>query len=162
MSSKVVIGFFNDSVSAENAIEELKNEGLGQDLSLVTREDEDGPGVEESGVSFSDQDLTEGSITGGVLGGVAGMLAGAGALLIPGIGPILAAGPLAASLTGIITGGIAGGLVDYGIPEERSQFYEEQVRQGSILVSLKSSSEKVDVAAEILREYGAEDVETHH
>ncbi len=160
--SKVVIGSFHDRDSAESAIQELKNQGLGRDLSLVTRDDEGEPGVENRGVSYSDQNLAEGSITGGALGGIAGMLAGAGALLIPGIGPILAAGPLAASLTGIVTGGIAGGLVDYGIPEERSEFYEEQVRQGSILVSLKSSSEKVDAAADILREYGAEDVETHN
>ncbi len=159
--SSVVIGYFNDHVSAENAIEELQSEGFGRELSLVTRDDEDEQDDGESGVSFSDQDLAEGSITGGVLGGIAGMLAGAGALLIPGIGPILAAGPLAASLTGIVTGGITGGLVDYGIPEERSEFYAEQVRQGSILVSLKSSPEKVDTAAEILREHGAEDVETH-
>ena len=84
-----------------------------------------------------------------------------GALLIPGVGPIIAAGPIAATLTGVVTGGIAGGLIDYGIPEERGEYYEEQVRQGGILVSMKASDEKVEEAASILRQYGASDVELH-
>lgn len=159
--SKVVIGVFHDRDSAEDAIHDLKTQGFERDLSLVARNEEGEQGGEGRGFSYSGQNLAEGTITGGALGGIAGLLAGAGALLIPGIGPILAAGPLAASLTGIVTGGIAGGLVDYGIPEERSEYYEEQVRRGSILVSLKSSTEKVDTAANILRQHGAEDVETH-
>ncbi len=49
----------------------------------------------------------EGTVTGGVLGGIAGLLAGAGALLIPGIGPIVAAGPFATT-AGLVGGGLAG------------------------------------------------------
>lgn len=156
--SKLVIGLFHNEDSAEDAIRELKEQGFNKDISMVARNDEEGDG---GGASFADQNLSEGSVTGGVLGGIAGLLVGAGALLIPGIGPIVAAGPLAASLTGIVSGGIVGGLVDYGIPEERGEYYEEQVRQGSILVTLKSSAERIDSAASILRAHGAEDVESH-
>ena len=63
--------------------------------------------------SFGDQNLAEGTYTGGALGGIAGLLAGVGALLIPGIGPIVAAGPIAATLTGVVGGGLAGGLIDW-------------------------------------------------
>lgn len=110
---------------------------------------------------MEDQDLTEGVFTGGALGGIAGLLAGAGALLIPGVGPIIAAGPIAATLTGVVTGGIAGSLVDYGIPEARGEYYEEQVRQGGILLTVRAGNEQVDDAASVMRRYGAEDVETH-
>ncbi|HHX87088.1 MAG TPA: hypothetical protein GX693_02785 [Firmicutes bacterium] len=153
--SKVVIGVFDEHDAAESAIRELKSQGFDREISMVARDSE------ETGGGMGGQDLTTGTVTGGTLGGLAGLLAGAGALLIPGIGPIVAAGPLAAGLTGVVTGGVAGGLIDYGIPEARGEYYEDQLRRGSILVTLKSSAEKVDLAASILRNNGAQDVETH-
>lgn len=153
--SKVVLGVFQDRDQAEDALSDLKEQGFDRDVSLIARDAERDQGGMEG------QDLTEGTFTGGALGGITGLLAGVGALLIPGIGPIIAAGPIAATLTGVVAGGIAGGLVDYGIPEERGEYYEEQVRQGAILISMKSSDEKVDAAAAILRDHGATDVETH-
>ncbi len=159
--SKIVIGVFQDQDSAENAIHDLKSRGFEKEISMVARDDEGGGQEGGTGGGMGGHDLTTGGMTGGALGGLAGLLMGAGALLIPGIGPIIAAGPLAAGLTGVVTGGVAGGLIDFGIPQERGDFYEEQVRQGSILVTLKSSSEKVDQAASILRDHGAHNVETH-
>lgn len=153
--SKAVIAVFHDRDRAESALEDLKERGFERDISLIARDSE---GDQEG---MGDQDLTEGAFTGGALGGIAGLLAGTGALLIPGIGPIIAAGPIAATLTGVVAGGIAGSLVDYGIPEERGEYFEEQVRQGSILVALKADDERVDDAASVLRSHGAEDVETH-
>jgi uncharacterized membrane protein len=155
--SKVVVGVFHDRNRAEEALENLKEQGFDRDISLIAKDEQQGGGQGGMG----GQDLSEGTFTGGALGGIAGLLAGVGALLIPGVGPIIAAGPIAATLTGVVTGGIAGGLIDYGIPEERGEYYEEQVRQGGILVSMKASDEKVEEAASILRQYGASDVELH-
>jgi uncharacterized membrane protein len=157
--SRVVIAVFNEKDRAESALQELKEKGYERDLSLVARDEE--RSGETDTTSFGDQNLAEGTYTGGALGGIAGLLAGVGALLIPGIGPIVAAGPIAATLTGVVGGGIAGGLIDYGIPEERGEYYEEQVRQGGILVSVKAPDERIDEAASILRHFGASDVETH-
>lgn len=153
--SKAVVGVFHDREYAEHALEDLKSRGFEREISLVARDEE------KDNFSMEDQDLTEGAFTGGALGGIAGLLAGAGAILIPGIGPIIAAGPIAATLAGVVTGGIAGSLVDYGIPEERGRYYEEQVRQGGILLTLQAGDERVDEAASIMRNHGAEDVETH-
>lgn len=158
--SSVVVGVFHDQQQAEQAVNELKRKGFEQEISLVVKEDE-GEQEQEEVISMEEQDLSEGTATGGILGGVAGLVAGAGALLIPGVGPIVAAGPLAATLTGVVTGGIAGGLIDFGIPEERGEYYEEQVRQGGILVTLRSSDEKAEEAAYTMRDYEAEDVEIH-
>ncbi len=155
--SKVVVGIFHDRNQAEEALETLKDQGFDRDISLIAREDQGDSG----GGVMSGQDLSEGTFTGGALGGIAGLLAGVGALLIPGVGPIIAAGPIAATLTGVVTGGIAGGLIDFGIPEGRGEFFEEQVRQGGILVTMKAEDEKIEEAAQILRQYGASDVEVH-
>jgi len=104
--------------------------------------------------------LSSGVTTGGILGGLAGLAAGAGALAIPGIGPLVAAGPLAGVISGAATGGVAGGLIDWGIPSDRSDFYEGKVREGRILATVRTEDHKVDRAASILRNNGATDVET--
>jgi outer membrane lipoprotein SlyB len=106
-------------------------------------------------------DISGGVATGGAIGGAAGLLAGVGALAIPGIGPLVAAGPIAAALSGAVTGGIAGGLIDWGIPEESGRRYEDRVKEGKIVAAVRSNDDKVEDAADILRRNGAYDVETH-
>ena len=85
------------------------------------------------GYDYVEDDITDGALTGGTLGGIGGLILGAGALAIPGVGPIIAAGPIAAALGGAVAGGVAGGLIDWGIPAEVSHRYEQQVAQGGIL-----------------------------
>lgn len=155
-----VMAVFRDHSSAERAVREMKERGFGQEeISLIAKDEESRGGGED--MSYEDQNLADGTTAGGALGGLAGLLAGAGALLIPGIGPIIAAGPLAGALTGVVTGGVAGGLIDYGIPEERGRHYEERVRQGRILVMVEAREGQSREAEEILQECGAEEVESH-
>ena len=158
--SQTIIGLFRSREQAEEAIRELRARNFSDlDISLVAR-GEEGEGGAEAG--FDDQNLADGAATGGAIGGLAGLLAGAGALLIPGIGPIIAAGPLAGALTGIVTGGIAGGLIDYGIPEEEGERYEEEIERGSIMVAVETDDE--DLAEEIMsvfRENSAFDIKAH-
>jgi len=75
--------------------------------------------------------------------------------------PIVAAGPIAGLLSGAATGGIAGGLLDWGIPAPRGRHYEERVKQGNVLVSVRTGDDRVLMAADILRRHGAQDVETY-
>jgi uncharacterized membrane protein len=153
---------FKSKEQAEEAIRELKARDFSEEeISLIGRgeEGDDGQGEE---MSYDGQNLADGTATGGAIGGLTGLLAGAGALLIPGIGPIIAAGPLAGALTGIVTGGIAGGLIDYGIPEHEGKRYEEEIKRGKIMVAAKSESK--DMSEEIIsifRQNGAYDVKTH-
>lgn len=164
-----IIGTFSSRDSAESCIRELRNSGFDNNrISLVAKGDgaqgqgqgrgDRGGGATTMGIGPS---AATGVTTGGVLGGVAGLLAGLGALTIPGLGPIVAAGPLAATLTGAVGGGLVGGLVDMGIPEERSQYFESKVREGRILAVVDADSGKVDQAARTMRDFGASDVETH-
>ena len=91
------------------------------------------------------------------------MLLGTGVLAIPGIAPIvaLAGGPIAAAVGGAVAGGITGGLIDWGIPAEESQHYEEEVIQGSILAIIRTDSARVKSVAQILRKNGAKEVKSH-
>ncbi|HHY33506.1 MAG TPA: Spo0E family sporulation regulatory protein-aspartic acid phosphatase [Firmicutes bacterium] len=160
-----VIGTFDSRDKAERAVQELKQKGFGDDkVSIVAKEDRmKGGDRGEGGLTMrgGGDDLTGGTLTGGAIGGAAGILAGLGALAIPGIGPIVAAGPIAAGLTGAVTGGIVGGLVDLGIPEERGRYYESKVKEGKILAVVKADDNTVDDAKNVLAKFGASDIEIH-
>ncbi|ACL69556.1 general stress protein [Halothermothrix orenii] len=157
-----VVGVFDNKEQAERAVEEIRNAGVTDDkISIVAKEDAVKGDRNQEGANYTNQNLTSGVTSGGALGGLAGLMAGAGALTIPSIGPILAVGPLAAGLTGAAVGGVAGGLVDMGVPQERGEYYENEVKRGSILAAVKADQEVVNDAASYLRKNGARDVETH-
>lgn len=159
-----IIGTFSRRDDAESAVGELKRKGFGDDkVSIVAKDDEGrSRGKGEGGLRMGGgTDVSGGTVTGGAIGGTAGILAGLGALAIPGIGPIVAIGPIAAGLTGAVAGGLVGGLVDLGIPEDRSKFYESKVKEGKILAVVKADDNKVNDVREVYRKFGASDIEIH-
>ena len=168
---KKVIGYFEDNNQAGRAANELKAKGY-DEISILGNENgekEDIKAKDNNGMSFGDQNLSNGAITGGTIGGLAGLGLGAGALgalgavalLIPGIGPIVAMGPLAAALCGVVTGGVAGALIDYGIPKDQSDFYETKIKEGNTVIVLKADEQKTDEVARMMRNNGAKDVRIH-
>jgi uncharacterized protein (TIGR02271 family) len=108
-------------------------------------------------------DTAKGAGIGAALGGLGGLLVGLGALAIPGIGPVIAAGPIAAALAGAgigaVTGGIIGALVDLGVPEESAHVYAESVRRGNVLVAAQVADDRVDEASRIMERTGLLDIE---
>jgi hypothetical protein len=104
-----------------------------------------------------------GATTGGIVGGTLGVLAGIGALAIPGVGPLIAAGPIMAGLAGLGVGGAVGGLVGalvgMGIPEYEAKRYEGQVKNGGTLLSVHcDTSEQISRAKDLLSGTGATDI----
>ena len=104
-----------------------------------------------------------GAGTGAVLGGGLGWLAGIGALAIPGLGPLIAAGPIMAALSGAAIGGAVGGLtgalIGMGIPEFEARRYEGKLKGGHALISVHSEdSAQTERAKTIFEESGAEDI----
>ncbi|ADL08587.1 general stress protein [Thermosediminibacter oceani] len=155
--AKTVIGVFENREQAEKAVNEMRESGFDtNEISIVAKGEQRG---NNGGMGMDT--VADGTTTGGVLGGLAGLALGAGALAIPGLGPIIAAGPIAGLLSGAATGGIAGGLIDWGIPEERGRYYEEEVKRGKILAAVRTHEQKVEKAADVMRRNGARDVETH-
>jgi len=106
-----------------------------------------------------------GVATGGAIGGALGWLVGIGALAIPGVGPLIAAGPIVAALSGAAVGGTVGGitgaLIGMGIPEYEAKRYEGRVKGGNVLISVHTeNSAQISEAKEILKTGGAEDFAT--
>lgn len=106
---------------------------------------------------------TAGAATGGILGGTLGLLVGLGALALPGVGPLIACGPLLSALAGVAVGGTLGGLVGalvgMGIPEYEAKLYEGAVKDGGTLLSVQcETSEQVRNATSALEATGARDI----
>lgn len=162
MAVKTVIGVFENKQQAEKAVNALRNSGFDtNEISIVAKGGKKNNGNNGDEETLEMDTLTDGTATGGVIGGLAGLAIGAGALAIPGIGPLFAAGPIAGLLSGAATGGIAGSLIDWGIPAERGRYYEEEVKKGKMLTVIRAHEQKVQLAADLLRQNGAKDVETH-
>lgn len=139
-----VIGIFQRESEAIDAIKRLQQSGYDNDEISVLAKDKDAmKNVEEAtGTDVIDEDakskVAGGAVIGGVLGGVGALVAELGILAIPGVGPFLAAGPIAATITGLIAGGaiggIAGALVELGVDKAEAKEYEEYIDRGDILV----------------------------
>jgi hypothetical protein len=170
-----VYGVFNNLENAERALSALKDHGVGgNELSVVRRSDGAGlPQVENLAdgaiTPTSAGDVVAGALKGGAAGLAVGILAGAAMLTIPGVGPILAAGPIAAALgasaiataAGATVGGVVGYLVDQGVPEQAATRYSTAVDRGDILVAVRSPSISTTDAMLMLRKYGATEIESH-
>ena len=156
--SRRVIGYFEDNGQAHQALRELKDKGFNE-ISILANEKGDETGYRDMGSSSSN--LSSAAAINAGLGGLAGLALGAGAMVVPGIGPILAIGPLAMAAAGAITGGLAGALVDYGIPEDRSRFFESKVKEGNTVMVLKANDNLTDEAARVMRNFGAREVTVH-
>ncbi|MEG6616556.1 SPOR domain-containing protein [Peptococcaceae bacterium 1198_IL3148] len=158
--SKTVVAAFANREQAEKAVNQLRSEGFEKEISVVAKQDNAGQnqGMQMGNMTGGDS-VSDGATTGGALGALAGLAVGAGALAIPGLGALVAAGPIAGMLSGAATGGLAGGLVDFGIPEAESKQLEEDVRQGKALVAVKT--DRAEEAAQALRNNAGENVKIH-
>ena len=157
---ETVVGLFQDQPSAEAAIQRLKAAGFREDqIGVAVRDRDQQQAITEGTGTQVAEGATTGAVGGGVVGGVIGLLAGVGALVIPGVGPIIAGGALASTLAGAgigaAAGGLLGALVGMGIPEEDAKHFEAGFRQGGILVTVQAGS-RVEDAREALSEGGAD------
>lgn len=165
---KTVTRLFDDYRDGENAARDLEAMGFkDNDLSILSSNaDERHRAAEhEGGVA---EGVGVGATTGAVIGGGAGLLAGLGMLAIPGIGPVVAAGWLAATAlgagVGAVGGGAAGGIIgalrNSGHTEEEAHVYAEGVRRGGTLVSVKVPEQRVAEVEEVLRRHQGVDAAT--
>jgi len=155
-----VVGLFRKTIAAERAIRDLKDAGFtDQQIGVLMRDRDEARRVAEQSGTKAGEAAAAGAITGGALGGLVGVLAGIGALVIPGVGPIIAGGALASTLAGAGIGAAAGGLlgaiVGLGVPEEEARYYETGLQEGGILVSVDAGPRAVE-ARNILETAGAE------
>jgi hypothetical protein len=159
-----VFGIYSSREAAERATDAIVNAGFSPaDISVLLPENLGNRAIGTEKATKAPEGATAGGTTGALLGGALGMLAGIGALAIPGVGPLIAAGPIMATLAGAgvggAIGGIAGALVGLGIPEYEAKRYEGRIQKGGILLSVHcASSDEVKRAKEIIERADGEDV----
>ncbi len=181
MALKTIVGLFDTFAQAQTAMRDLESAGVSHsDISLV--------GNNQSGQYdqyANTSDSTTGSTTTGgfsglapsddvnpigkdatigtAIGGGLGLLMGLGLFVIPGFGPIAAAGWLVATVTGAGIGALAGGLVgaltNVGVPEEDAGYYNEGVRRGGTLLAVKAQDAQAHQVAQILSDDGAVNID---
>lgn len=124
------------SIVASNADNWYSDKDIGGTRTSTGRVDRDADGVDDRA-----EGAGKGAGVGAALGGTAGLLAGLGLLAIPGVGPVVAAGWLAATAVGAAAGGATGGLIgalsQAGVDDDEAHVYAEGVRRGGTLVSAR-------------------------
>lgn len=146
---------YDSYADAASVVRDLEAADLkpNREISLVANENARGRDVETTH-SESHSAAGTGAGVGATVGGVVGILTGLGLMAIPGIGPLVAAGWLATTLAGAGAGAVAGGLVGAltrsGVSREEAEVYEEGVRRGNTLVSVRADEEDVSRVEAIL------------
>src|ERR1700680_3465451 len=166
MSEKqtAVFGIYSTRNGAEQAANSLINARFSSgDISVLLPENLGAREIGTEKATKAPEGATTGAGTGAILGGALGLLAGIGSLAIPGIGPLIAAGPIVAALAGVgaggALGGVVGALVGLGIHEYEARRYEGHVKNGGILLSVHcETSGEILRAKEVLKATGAQDI----
>lgn len=165
---KTIVALYDGITDAQSTVRDLVDNGFARDqISLIAR-DESGQYSQHLGttgeISGAAQGAGVGAGIGAALGGLGGVLIGLGALVIPGIGPVIAAGPLAAALAGVAgagagaiaggaTGGIVGALADMGVTREAAGYYAEGIRRGGTLVTVLSNEDMSPRAVDVMNQH---------
>src|ERR1700726_4003702 len=163
MANKAVFGLYTTRKQVENAMDEWKAQGFrNTDISVLLPENVGTKDFAHEKGTKAPEGIATGATSGAVIGGTLGWLAAIGALAIPGVGPLIAAGPIIAALTGVgvggTVGGITGALIGLGIPEYEAKRYEGSLQKGAILLSVHcDNSDEIRRAKEIMKNSGAED-----
>jgi len=160
--TRTIVAHFSRSNEAQAAVAALEQKGwTSRDVSYIAHDGAVPSADKLRGHVEPDSATTKGATAGAV----SGVLLGLAALAIPGVGPVLAAGPLAAVLSGAgvgaATGGLLGALTDMGVGEKEGREVSERFGHGGTLVIVRSESENAEEARSILAASGATQVTSH-
>ncbi len=153
---KTITGLFDDHSDARSAVNALESAGVpSKDISIVSNNTSN----HHTDESKAAEGAGTGAGIGAVVGGAGGLLTGLGIMAIPGVGPVVAAGWLAATAAGAVAGAVAGGaaggivgaMTDNGVSEEDAHVYAEGVRRGGTIVTAKVDDGMVPEAEAILK-----------
>jgi hypothetical protein len=167
--TQIVRGIFYTPAEAEHAIADLLDRGFAREnISVIAPGTSEAAHVVVPGTEVEHTgDMVVGAVGGGLLGGALGALVGMIVVAIPGLGPVLVAGPLAAAIgeagvtmllgagAGALSGGFFGAREWGSISGHDTQVYEEFLRRGATLVMVEASGAERELATEILHRDGS-------
>jgi hypothetical protein len=166
-NTRVIVGLLADLESTKQVLRELRAQGIPDDhIGLAMRRPNEAISPADAPPPAT-EDAAKGAVGGGIIGGFAGLLAATGVVAVPGLVPLLAGGTLASALgmtgatvaagagVGAAAGGLVGGLVSINVPESAARRYDEAVREGRILVTVKTDRDPDSIQA-LLDRHGAD------
>lgn len=176
--ARTVVAIYDNFQVANDAVRELVDSGFSRDNISIIANNQRGEYNTTRKTTTTEGDAVAdetgagagvGAGIGAAIGGIGGLLVGLGALTIPGIGPVIAAGPLAVALStltgagvgavaGGVTGGLLGALIGLGIPEDEAGYYAEGVRRGGVLVTVQADEYNADQITSILNRHDPVDI----
>lgn len=162
MADRVVVGTYKTESEVISAIRRLQEMGYDKnDISVLAKNPERFDRIKAATDIKTETPKSAaggagaGAVTGGLLGGIGALLVSLGVLIIPGVGPFLAAGPIAAALGGVIAGGAVGGivgaLVGLGVEKGDAEQYEAALNNGDLLVLARAGDDRFDRVSDIFR-----------
>jgi hypothetical protein len=168
MAQQSIVGVYDTLSQAEDAVRTLNRAGFPiQQVSILARDLTSERQV--NGFLTAGDVATQGVSTGAWLGGLFGLLVGAAFIWVPGFGPLIVAGPLAAAIVGGIEGAVAGAagggllgaLIGWGVSRDHVLKYEERLRGGQYLLVAHGTDSQVAQAGEILRALPSVEIQQH-
>jgi hypothetical protein len=164
---KTVVGLYKHLADAHRAVDELIEAGFEREaisLALADREGKHAEVVAAQNEEDRGEGIADGAMIGGALGGIAGLLFGLAAFTIPGVGPLVVAGPLYTAVMGAGIGGLGGGLLaaltGIGVPEAEAAYYAEGLRRGFALLAVAAANNGIREAANIMGRHHPVDIKT--
>ena len=168
--ANTIVALYDDMDTAHKVVRDLRDMGVDNNrISLVAQDATGEYGKNVTTRTDTSDGASTGAGVGAVVGGIGGLLVGLGALTIPGIGPVLAAGPLATAVSallgagagavaGSVAGGLLGALIDMGLPEEHAGYYAEGVRRGGALVTVEADDTNLERVRGVMDRYHPVDI----
>jgi hypothetical protein len=158
---RAVVAVVSDVDAAQDAVERLIAAGIGTDhVSIVGKDAQSARRV--NGFVTTGSIAGQSAAAGAWIGGVFGLLMGTALLFVPGAGPLIVLGPLAAAAVGAAQGGLLGGavavLLGHFVEDDERQRYEQLVRDGRCLIVVHGDEQEVARARQLLD--GAGTIET--
>jgi len=163
MAHPLILAVFPSAAAAAAGARAAHAAGIGREqISVVAR------GHDQEGALAEQMDATPGvdledSRGAAVLGELSGQVLAAIALVLPGIGPIVAAGPLSAGLgeaAGHVAGSVASVLSSAGVARDKAAALERAVEEGAVLLGIHVVHGDVAAVLAALERAGATDVTT--
>lgn len=161
---KTVAGVFSTMIDVERAVRELERVGVPNEAISIIAGDEEGRHKKYLETAhLASRSTGAAAASGASFGGGVGIMASLVALAIPGVGPIIAGGAIAAVVTGFGVGAAGGGLISafhsMAIPHEKAPLYEEAVRRGALMVVVEVTDPMEQEVVNLLAENGGRDLE---
>ena len=155
MNQNIISAVFDSRSEAQDAVTELRSNGVETDKLSIIGRDGDRTDVTDGAGERNDDGDGMGDAVKGALGGAGlGAILGVAALAIPGVGPLVAAGAIASTAipgaaaigagAGALAGGLTGLLADHGVSSEDAEYYEGRINDGGIFVSVDASEGNID------------------